>query len=69
MAKERYIQVGVTAMRDAMGNPLPAVPIYIKTTEPINESGLTASEENVLHDVAGVFARGYQLIEKEAQKY
>lgn len=56
MAKEVFIQIGVTALRSPMGEFLPSVPLYIKSTQPIKDSGLTQAEENILHDVAGLFA-------------
>lgn len=56
MAKEDYIQIGVTSLRTPLGGFLPAVPLYIKTTEAVAGSGLTPSEEMPIHDVARVFA-------------
>ncbi len=48
MAKERFIQVGVTALRDpATGAYLPAVPLYIKA-----ESGAAETEQKVIEDIA-----------------
>lgn len=55
MKKARYIQIGVTALRDAEGNFLPSVPLYILSNEDIEESGMTASEENLMHDISGIF--------------
>lgn len=43
-------------MRTPTGDFLPSVPLYIKTTDPVKESGLTASEEATLRDVASVIA-------------
>ena len=49
---EEYIQIGVTALRDpATGEPLPAVPLYIKAT-PEAKRG----EETMIKDIAGIFA-------------
>lgn len=56
MAKERYIQIGVTSLRTPTGEFLPAVPLYIKTTEPQTDNGLSMSESAVLRKVADVFA-------------
>lgn len=56
MAKEIYIQIGVTALRTPTGEFMPSVPIYIKSTEAIGACGLTPSEEAPIHDVAAVFA-------------
>lgn len=43
-------------MRTPTGDFLPPVPIYIKTTDSVKASGLTASEEAILRDVASVIA-------------
>lgn len=52
MANERYIQVGVTAMRDpATGEFLPAVPLYIKAEENAAET-----EEIVIRDIGKLLA-------------
>ena len=56
MAKETYIQIGVTALRTPTGDFLPSVPLYIKAAEAVGASGLTPSEERPLHDVAALFA-------------
>ena len=56
MAKENYIQIGVTALRTPTGDFLPSVPLYVKTTEAVKASGFTASEEGVIHSVAQLFA-------------
>lgn len=56
MAKETYIQIGVTALRSPTGEFLPSVPLYIKTDEAVKASGLTSPEEDLIHDVASVFA-------------
>ena len=49
MAKqEKFIQVGVTALRDpAIGEFLPAVPLYIKA-----EDGAEESEEKLIRNIA-----------------
>lgn len=54
--RETMIQIGVTALRTPTGEFLPSVPIYIKSTEAVKASGLTPSEENVIHDIAELFA-------------
>ncbi len=52
MATERYIQVGVTAMRDrATGEFLPAVPLYIKA-----EEGAEKAEEQVIQNIGKLLA-------------
>lgn len=50
--KERYIQVGVTAMRDpATGEFLPAVPLYIKA-----EDGAEEAEEKLISNIGKLLA-------------
>lgn len=53
MAKqERFIQVGVTALRDpATGDFLPAVPLYIKA-----EDGAEEAEEKLTRDIGKLLA-------------
>lgn len=53
MAKqERFIQVGVTALRDpATGDFLPAVPLYIKA-----EDGAVEAEEKLTRDIGKLLA-------------
>lgn len=53
MAKqERFIQVGVTALRDpATGDFLPAVPLYIKA-----EDGAEEAEEKLTQDIGKLLA-------------
>ena len=52
MAKEKYIEVGVTAMRDPMtGEMLPAVPLYVKAKD-----GAEEAEESLLNDLGKLFA-------------
>lgn len=53
MAKqEKFIQVGVTALRDpATGEFLPAVPLYIKA-----EDGAEESEEKLIGDIGKLMA-------------
>ena len=56
MAKEKYIQVGVTALRDpATGGFLPAVPLYIKA-----ENGAEEAEERMIGDIGHVLARYFK---------
>ncbi len=64
MSKEVYIQVGVTALRSPTGEPLPAVPLYIKGDN-LKSSGLTQAEENLLHDVSGLFAEKHEQLTAE----
>lgn len=67
MQKEVFIQIGVTALRSPTGDFLPSVPLYIKADH-LKQSGLTQAEENVLHDVSGVFAEKYEKQKQEKQK-
>ena len=55
MAKqERFIQVGVTALRDpATGDFLPAVPLYIKA-----EDGAEEAEEDLIEDIGKLLPNG-----------
>ena len=51
--EERYIQIGVTALRDPVTRDyLPAVPLYIKATE----EALTA-EQKMITDLGKLFAQ------------
>lgn len=54
MAKqERFVQVGVTALRDpATGDFLPAVPLYIKA-----EDGAEEAEEDLIEDIGKLLAQ------------
>lgn len=50
--KERYIQVGVTAMREpGTGEFLPAVPLFIRA-----EDAEEGAEESLVQDIAKLFA-------------
>lgn len=50
--QEKYIQVGVTALRDpATGEFLPAVPLYIKA-----EDGAEEAEEKLIKDIGKLMA-------------
>ena len=49
---EKYIQVGVTALRDpATGEYLPAVPLYIKA-----EDGAEEAEQKLIDDLGKLLA-------------
>lgn len=49
---EKYIEVGVTALRDpATGGYLPAVPLYIKA-----EDGAEQAEQQLINDLGHLFA-------------
>jgi hypothetical protein len=53
---EKYIQVGVTALRDpATGGYLPAVPLYIKA-----EDGAEEAEEKLIEDLGKLFAQRFR---------
>ena len=50
--QEKYIQVGVTALRDpASGEFLPAIPLYIKA-----EDGAEEAEEKLIEDIGKLMA-------------
>jgi len=48
---ERYIQVGVTALRDEKGDFLPAVPLFIRA-----DDSAIAGEEALIKDMAKLLA-------------
>ena len=49
---ERYIQIGVTALRDpATGDFLPAVPLYIKA-----EDGAEEAEQKIIEGIGNLLA-------------
>lgn len=53
---ERYIQVGVTALRDPMtGGYLPSVPLYIEATDEA-----VAAEDRLLDNIGGVLAQKFK---------
>lgn len=66
MANAAYIQIGVKSKRTPTGEFLPAEPIYATTDEKRRKSGLTESEESVLHVIAALFASKHIELEKEA---
>lgn len=50
---EKYIQIGVTALRDPKtGDFLPAVPLYIKA-----EAGAEEAEQKVIDEIGNLLAR------------
>ncbi len=52
MNDQKFIQVGVTALRDpATGEFLPAVPLYIEATD-----AARADEQSLIDDVGKLFA-------------
>lgn len=53
MEKEKYIQIGYTALRDpATGGYLPAVPLYIKA-----EDGAEEGEQKLMDDIGNLLAK------------
>ena len=53
MAEERYIQIGVTALRDPVtGDFLPAVPLYIRA-----EEGAEEAEQAIIDGIGNLLAR------------
>ena len=56
MKKERYVQIGETALRDPVTREfLPSVPLYVRE-EDIGEEAEAALAE----DIAGILARKFQ---------
>lgn len=56
MAKEEYIQVGVTALRDPVtGDFLPSVPLYIKATDEAERSA-----QGLVEDLGRLFAARFK---------
>lgn len=61
--QERFIQVGVTALRDpATGDFLPAVPLYIKA-----EDGAEEAEEKLTQDIGKLLAERMRRYEAACQ--
>lgn len=62
MAKqERFIQIGVTALRDpATGDFLPAVPLYIKA-----EDGAEEAEEKLTQDIGKLLAQRMRMYKEK----
>ena len=58
MANESYIQIGVTALRDKMGNFLPSVPLYVKASDAMRGCGQDLGEDP-LKEIAKIFAAKY----------
>lgn len=67
MSNEVFIQVGVTALRSPTGDFLPSVPLYVKADK-LKQSGLAQAEENLLHDISGIFAEKCQQIKTQNEK-
>lgn len=67
---DSYIQIGVAVLRDTVtGEPLKArIPIYAKSKEAAQASGITRGEEKLLTDVAGVFVDVFRKYNDEIKK-
>ena len=64
MKEDKYIEVGVTALRDpATGNYLPAVPLYIKADESAKEA-----QQNLINDLGKLFAHQIKTYMEGCQK-
>lgn len=63
-----YIQIGITAERDAEGNFLPAVPLFIERTEEAERSaeGLIADFLPLVQARFAMYAKASGLIESKA---
>ncbi len=62
---EKFVQVGVFALRSPQGEFLPSVPLYIKATDAVKtseSSGLSVAEEitETSRDVARLFAEKHK---------
>ena len=54
--EEKYIQIGVTALRDPVtGGFLPAVPLYIKA-----ENGAEEAEQALIEDIGALLAHRFK---------
>ena len=62
--QEKFIQIGVTALRDpATGDFLPAVPIYIKA-----EDGAQEAEQSLIDDLGALFAERMRRYRERCQE-
>lgn len=64
----KFVQIGVTALRAPDGTPLPAVPLYIKVDDDVDEVKM---QEPMITDFAGLCAKKYReyiLLEEEKTK-
>jgi hypothetical protein len=71
MADEKFIQIGVTALRSPSGEFLPSIPLYIKAEDAgeINpHTGRTVAEDAALGDVAKVFADKFKQYKEGTKK-
>lgn len=61
IAGEHFVQIGVTALRDANGAFLPAVPLYIKVdADQVNkDTNMSAQEDKLCADISGIFAEKF----------
>jgi hypothetical protein len=60
MTKERFVQIGTTALRDrATGGFLPSIPLFVRVEDVggVGESGLPSAEEKALREVGAIFAK------------
>ncbi|MBR1565150.1 MAG: hypothetical protein IJ649_00165 [Oscillospiraceae bacterium] len=61
---EKYIQIGVTALRDpGTGDFLPAVPLYVKAEDIAPEA-----EEKLISDIGNLFARHIKAYKQGCKK-
>lgn len=58
---ERFVQIGMSALRDPTGAFLPAVPLYIKIpASKVNEqSDMSTGEQELCADISGIFAEKF----------
>ena len=63
MAKQEYIQIGVTALRDPKtGGYLPAVPLYIRA-----DDSAKAAQGELIEDIGKLFADRMRRYQKECK--
>ncbi|HBU13111.1 MAG TPA: hypothetical protein DEB31_10470 [Clostridiales bacterium] len=71
MRNDKYIQIGITALRNEDGSFQPSVPLYIRA--PADEvdlpTGFTHGEKNMLSESSGIFLDLYrQYVEAGGRK-
>ena len=59
MKQEFYQQVALIGLRNKDGSMMLNVPLYVKVSE-VNKSGLTDSEEELMHRISAVMIRRYE---------
>lgn len=67
---ERFIQIGCTALRDAKGGFLPAVPVYIRVPakDVDQQTGFSEGEKVLFEELGGVLADRFRQYVEENKK-